>query len=79
MATATYADSELVVTVPKGTAPDDNGDGDGAARSRGWRLRRARPARSSSAAVLRREHLLPLRPEHRHRHHPPLPAATTRD
>ncbi|BAD82605.1 hypothetical protein [Oryza sativa Japonica Group] len=39
MATATYADSELVVTVPKDAAPDDDGDGDGAARSRGWRLR----------------------------------------
>ncbi|KAL5197551.1 hypothetical protein ABZP36_001063 [Zizania latifolia] len=26
MATATYADGELVVTVPKGAAPDDDGD-----------------------------------------------------
>uniref|UniRef100_A0A0E0LHN7 SHSP domain-containing protein n=1 Tax=Oryza punctata TaxID=4537 RepID=A0A0E0LHN7_ORYPU len=31
MATATYADGELVVTIPKGAAPDDDGDGDGAA------------------------------------------------
>ncbi|CAN6203137.1 unnamed protein product [Urochloa humidicola] len=30
MATATYAEGELVVTVPKGAGPDD-GDGDGAA------------------------------------------------
>lgn len=30
MATATYAEGELVVTVPKGAVPDD-GDGDGAA------------------------------------------------
>ena len=37
------------------------------------------PARSSSAAALRREHLLPLRPERRHRHHPPRPAATMRN
>jgi len=29
MATATYAEGELVVTVPKGADPDD-GDGDGA-------------------------------------------------
>ncbi|KAL5197739.1 hypothetical protein ABZP36_001251 [Zizania latifolia] len=27
MATATYSDGELVVTVPKGAAPDDHGDG----------------------------------------------------
>ncbi|KAL6880623.1 hypothetical protein ACP4OV_012188 [Aristida adscensionis] len=32
MATATYAEGELVVTVPKGAGPDDgDGDGDGAA------------------------------------------------
>uniref|UniRef100_A0A0E0E821 SHSP domain-containing protein n=1 Tax=Oryza meridionalis TaxID=40149 RepID=A0A0E0E821_9ORYZ len=31
MATATYADGELVVTVPKGAAPDDDGDGAAAA------------------------------------------------
>ncbi|XP_062190714.1 uncharacterized protein LOC133893647 [Phragmites australis] len=30
MATATYAEGELIVTVPKGAGPDD-GDGDGAA------------------------------------------------
>uniref|UniRef100_A0A0E0CUR9 Uncharacterized protein n=1 Tax=Oryza meridionalis TaxID=40149 RepID=A0A0E0CUR9_9ORYZ len=31
MATATYADGDLVVTVPKGAAPDDDGDGAAAA------------------------------------------------
>nr|ABF98781.1 hypothetical protein LOC_Os03g52914 [Oryza sativa Japonica Group] len=29
MATANYTDGELIVTVPKGAAPDDDDDGDG--------------------------------------------------
>ncbi|EEE59898.1 hypothetical protein OsJ_12505 [Oryza sativa Japonica Group] len=79
MATANYTDGELIVTVPKGAAPDDDDDGDGVRRSRAWRLRGARPARSSLAAALRHEHLLRLGPERRHCHHPPRPAATTGD